>query len=146
MFWQTQPVAYSISMIPSFFFFFFWVRKFRSEITSVANLLLHFFSLEEDQPWGNICANLPPFCMWDATKSWLDEQCRSAPWIQTCKPRPLKWSTPDYYVAGLALIPLFLTKRTLILLRWQCILTKYSPSQTPLQPWWPCASVLAKQK
>ena len=29
---------------------------------------------EEDWSWANICANLPLFCLWDATTAWLDEQ------------------------------------------------------------------------
>ena len=36
-----------------------------------------FFSFfgEEDCPWANIYANLPLFCMWNATTAWLDEHC-----------------------------------------------------------------------
>ena len=38
------------------------------------SLSLSFFG-EEDWPWTVICANLPPFCIWDATTVWLDEWC-----------------------------------------------------------------------
>ena len=48
---------------------FFLLRKIHPELTSVANLPL--FLLEEDYPWANICANLPPLCMWDAATAWL---------------------------------------------------------------------------
>ena len=43
----------------------FLVRKIGPELTSVANL--------------------PPFCMWDATIAWFDEQCASRG-IQTGEP------------------------------------------------------------
>ena len=76
-----------------FFCFLFLVRKIRSELTSIANLPLSL--LEDNQPWANICANLPLFCMWVTTTTWLGKWCKSAPGIQTHKPRPPKQSTPD---------------------------------------------------
>ena len=44
---------------------------------------------EEDCPRGNICANLPLFCMLDITTAWLDEQCVGlrAPGIRTHEPQ-----------------------------------------------------------
>ena len=57
---------------------------------------LDFFSFgEEDSPWANICANLPLFCMWVTATAWLDECCRSAPRIWTCKPRSLEDNVLD---------------------------------------------------
>ena len=51
------------------------------------------FLLEEDCPWANICASLPLFYMWVATRAWLDEWCvdphsGSIP----ANPRSPKWS------------------------------------------------------
>ena len=46
------------------------------------------FFCEEDWPWANIGANLPVFCMWDATRAWRNEWrigLLSAPGIWTCE-------------------------------------------------------------
>ena len=51
----------------------------------------NFFFLEEDWPWANICAHLPPFYMWDACHSMAwQAACRSALRIQTLEPQATK--------------------------------------------------------
>ena len=39
--------------------------------TSLKRSFFLFLFDEQDCP----CASIPPFCMWDATTTWLDEQC-----------------------------------------------------------------------
>ena len=58
-----------------------------------ANMLLIFlFLLEEDCPWANVCANLPPLCMWNATTArpneWRVGPCLG---LEPVSPGP-KWS------------------------------------------------------
>ena len=52
------------------------------------------FLLEEDCHSANICANPPPFCMWDATTGLLDQWCLG-PCLgsELVNPRLPKWST-----------------------------------------------------
>ena len=45
-------------------------KKICPQQPPVANLPL-LFLLEENMPWANICANLPPFRMWVITTAWL---------------------------------------------------------------------------
>ena len=74
-------------------------------------ILFFGFLCEGDCPWGNICAHLPLFCMWDASTARPDEQvCMSTPRIWTCKPRatevehanlttmPLGWPWVDNFL------------------------------------------------
>ena len=49
----------------------FLLGKISPELPSVANLpLFCFFPLEEDQPWANICASLPPLCGSSSQHGW----------------------------------------------------------------------------
>ena len=77
------------------------VRKIGPELTSVANLPLF---AEEDCPWANICAHLPLFCMWDATRAWLDEQhVGPGPGSKPVNPGPSKqsaWTSPPHHRAS----------------------------------------------
>ena len=53
-----------------------------------------FYYGEEDRLLANICRNLPPFCMWDASTAWLDEQCVGPhPGSKWANLRPPTWST-----------------------------------------------------
>ena len=73
-------------------------------------LLSVFLFGEEDWPWANIHASLPPFCIWDAATAWFDEQC-----VGLClgsepvNPRLLKQS-PWTYATRLAPCHLFSVK------------------------------------
>ena len=63
-------------------------RLSRPQINFIISCYIYTFG-EEDCRWANIYANLPLFCMWGATRAWLDEWCRSIPGIQT----PERWAT-----------------------------------------------------
>ena len=65
--------------------FFFFLRKISPELTSAANPPLF---TEEDLPWANIRAHLPPLYMWHAYHSMaLPSGAMSAPGIQTGEPQ-----------------------------------------------------------
>ena len=70
-----------------------WVYRALGYIWWSLSLSL-FFLLEEDWPCANICANPPLFCTWVTITAWLDEWCRSAPWIWTCE----LWAAEVEYV------------------------------------------------
>ena len=66
MFWLWIPLCFwYVSLFVS------WVQL-RIKIFCYILFIYLFFS-EKDQPWANICANLPLLYMWDATTAWLDE-------------------------------------------------------------------------
>ena len=56
-------------------------------------LPIFLFLLEEDLPWGNVCASLPIFCMWVAAMEW-PPMSGVGPCLGT-KPRLLKQSAPN---------------------------------------------------
>ena len=60
--------------------FFLWGRSALSQHL----LPIFLFLLEEDGPWANICASLPPFCILDAATARLDEWC----WVRAQDPNP----------------------------------------------------------
>ena len=61
------------SMIFQGIFFFFFLRKISPELTSAAKSPL---SAEEDWPWANIRAHLPPLYTWDTCHSMV---CQAVP-------------------------------------------------------------------
>ena len=64
---------------------FFFLRKISPELTSAANPP---FFAEEDWPWANIRAHLPPLYMWDTYHSMACQViAMSAPGIRTGEPR-----------------------------------------------------------
>ena len=89
------------------------MRNIDPELMPVANLPLF---AEEDCHWANICANLPPFCIWDTTTAWLDEwRVSPQPGSEPVNPGPLKqslWTQPLCYWAGPHVEILVKTKET----------------------------------
>ena len=94
-------ILVSLNTSNSTFSFFWW------GILALSNIHCQSpsFWLEEDCPWANTYANLPPFFyMWDAATTWLDEWCIGLHLgFEPANPRPLKWSTctqPLYHWAS----------------------------------------------
>ena len=61
---------------PDTFFSSLFLRKISPELTSITNPSLF---AEEDWPWANILAHLPPLYMWDAYHSTA---CQAVPCLQ----------------------------------------------------------------
>ena len=64
-------------------------------------LFVYLFLDEEDSPWTNICANLPLFCMWDASTAWLMSGVGPLPGSEPVNPgRSAEWANFNHCGTG----------------------------------------------